>query len=472
MHNNKFGDYTPEISKEEVLDITLGMFFDGTLNNKTNTIETRNKTADYKKNGGSPTDNNSYNNDWSNVARLWDNYDKNFGIYIEGIGTEDKEEDSMLGYAFGTGATGIRGKVRKGCEEIVKKVKNIKNAKKADKIAVLTFDVFGFSRGAAAARNFVHEIGKSKYKATTTTVSHQGVTVTARYDSDGTGGIQSEELPKWGHLGLKLQEAGITVDVLKVRFLGIYDTVSSYSKNFSATPNFHNDVEELSLNDIGRAQSVIHFVAENEHRENFDLTNVHVGIEKIFPGVHCDVGGAYENGPEIWEELETSWTTSTKLKAFRSELIAESWYKEEELTITPGFYLSLRGERKLIKKTYSYIPLHFMAEYGVQKTVPLTLKKITDEKYSISSDALLVRIKNRLRPYAMGDGKQYIFKRYKDLERAYGGIPIPEHKYADYQKEMKEQDDLRTLRNTYLHRSARREGIGMDPTPDRVRVLH
>lgn len=470
MHNNKFGDYTPTETKEEVLDITLGMFFDGTLNNKTNTTERIGKTDAYKKKGGNPTDNNSYNNDWSNVARLWDNYDKNFGIYIEGIGTEDKEKDSMLGYAFGTGPTGIRGKVKKGCEEIVKKVKNIKNAKKADKIAVLIFDVFGFSRGAAAARNFVHEIGKSKYKATSRTYSSEGMTVTVLSDSDGDG-VEGQELPKWGHLGLKLQEAGIVVDVLKIRFLGIYDTVSSYSKSFSATPNFHNDVEELSLNDIGRAQTVIHFVAENEHRENFDLTHVHVGTERTFPGVHCDVGGAYEDGTETWEEIETSWTTSTKLKELRSQLIADAWYKEDQLKINHGFYLTLSGTRDLVKR-YSYVPLHFMAEYGVQKTVPLTIKKLTDEKYSISEDALLVRVKDRLRSYAMENGKQYTFKRYKDIENAYGGASVPEQKYADYQREMKEQDDLRILRNKYLHWSARREGIGMDPTSDRVRVLH
>lgn len=470
MYNNKFGDYTPEASKEEVVSITLGIFFDGTLNNKTNTIERRDKTDAYKKKGGNPKDNNSYNNDWSNVARLWDNYDKNFGIYIEGIGTDDKEKDSMLGYAFGTGSTGIRGKVKKGCEEIVKKVKNIKNAKKADKIEVLTFDVFGFSRGAAAARNFVHEIGKSKYKATTKTYAQREVVVTLTYDSDGDS-VSSKQLPKWGHLGLKLEEAGITVDVLKIRFLGIYDTVSSYSKNLSAMPDFHNDVEELSLNDIGRAQTVIHFVAENEHRENFDLTNTHVGIEKIFPGVHCDVGGAYEDGTETWEEIETSWTTSTKLEALRSKLIADAWYTKEQLSISPGFYLSLKGTRDLVKR-YSYVPLHFMAEYGAQQTVPLTVKKLINETYSITSDPLLMRVKDRLKSYAMENGKQYVFKRYKEVETAYGGASIPEQKYADYQREMKEQDDLRILRNKYLHWSARREGIGMDPTSDRERVLH
>ncbi|UKB82877.1 DUF2235 domain-containing protein [Chryseobacterium sp. MEBOG06] len=470
MHNNQFGSYTPSVSKEEVLDITIGIFFDGTLNNKTNTIERRGKTEVHKKYGGKSSDNNSYNNDWSNVARMWDNYDKNFGIYIEGIGTEDSKGDATLGYAFGTGETGIRGKVRKGCEEIVKKVKTIKSEKKADKIAVITFDVFGFSRGAAAARNFVYEIGKAKYKAKSYTVSNDGMTVTSYSDDDGKN-VEGAELPKWGHLGLKLEEAGIKVDVLKIRFLGIYDTVSSYSKYLSPVPNFANDVEELSLNDIGKAQTIIHFIAENEHRENFDLTRVHIGTEKTFPGVHCDVGGAYENGQETWEEVETSWTTSSKLEALKTQLVTEGWYEKDQLTITPGFYLSLRGTRYLLK-TFSYIPLHFMAEYGIEKTLPITDKKMINETYSISSDALLIRVKDRLRTYVMGDNKPYTFKGFKELRDTYGGETIPEEKYTAYQKEVKEQDDLRDLRKKYLHWSARREGIGMDPRSDRRRVIH
>ncbi|AZA77535.1 DUF2235 domain-containing protein [Chryseobacterium sp. G0186] len=471
MHNNQFGSYSPTISKEEVLDITIGVFFDGTLNNKTNTTERVNKTADYKKHGGVPGDNNSYNNDWSNVARMWNNYDKNYGIYIEGIGTEDAKGDQTLGYAFGTGATGIRSKVRKGCEEIVKKVKNIKSSKKADKIAVLTFDVFGFSRGAAAARNFVHEISKAKYKASSHTVSDDGITTTFYYDGDGND-VNSEELPKWGHLGLKLQEAGLTVDVLKVRFLGIYDTVSSYSKYLSPLPNFSNDVEELSLNDIGKAQTVIHFIAENEHRENFDLTKVRTGIEKTFPGVHCDVGGAYEDGEEIWEELETAWTISTsKLEALKKQLEHEGWFLDGQLTITSGFYWSLRSQRDLVKR-FSFIPLHFMADYAVQKNLPITDKKMINETYSITADQLLVRVKARLEPYVMGSGQPYTFKTTEDLNKTYGGATIPQQRYADYQKELQEQKDLGELRNKYLHWSARREGIGMDPRPNRVRVIH
>ncbi|WP_292008820.1 DUF2235 domain-containing protein [Chryseobacterium sp.] len=473
MHNNRFGDYSPPPAVEDgTMDITLGMFFDGTLNNKTNTIERRNQTAVHKKHGGDPSDNNSYNNDWSNVARLWDNYDKNYAIYIEGIGTTDSDSDSMAGYAFGAGETGIRSKVEKGCSEIVKKVRDLKNAQKADKINVLTFDVFGFSRGAAAARHFVHDTGKSKYKATARNYTREKDFSATIYYDDWGNIVPFEELPKWGNLGLKLQQAGITVEILRIRFLGVYDTVSSYSNN--GIPNFSNDVQELGLNDIGRAQTIVHFIAENEHRENFDLTRVPSGIEKTFPGVHCDVGGAYENGTETWKEIETAWGWGRieKLEPLRRRLIAECWFNEDQLSYDEGkLYTALQGSRDLLK-TFSYIPLHFMGEYGTDKDIPFNMAKITKETYSISSDTLLERVKARLRPYVMGNGSAYNFKTYEQLQNIYAGSKIPEQRHADYEREVKEQEDLRVLRNKYLHWSARREGIGMDPRNNRVRVIH
>ena len=70
---------------------------------------------------------------------------------------------------------------------------------------------------------------------------------------------------------------------------------------------------ELSLNNIGAAANVVHYVAENEHRENFSLTNTHVGVTKVFPGVHSDIGGSYNDGLEIVEEIETSKLSKNKL---------------------------------------------------------------------------------------------------------------------------------------------------------------
>ena len=54
-----------------------------------------------------------------------------FSIYVEGIGTEDNESDHTLGKGLGTGQTGVRGKVKKGCEKIVTDgIKRLKLKKK------------------------------------------------------------------------------------------------------------------------------------------------------------------------------------------------------------------------------------------------------------------------------------------------------------------------------------------------------
>ncbi|WP_136669253.1 DUF2235 domain-containing protein [Flavobacterium sp. H122] len=463
MANIQFNPYSPkeEQKKEELIDITLGVFFDGTLNNKNNTDERKKNSAVFQNEGKDKDEDTSYYNDWSNVARLWDNYDKAKSIYIEGIGTEDNKSDTTQGYAFGTGTTGVRGKVRKGCEKVVTAAKEVAKNKKSKTINTLTLDVFGFSRGAAAARNFVYEINKAKYKPTPVNHSKNDFAEPVWVDSDGYS-TTLQELPKRGHLGLKLKEAGIEVTNVVVRFLGIFDTVSSYGGSFK------NDIEDLSLDSIQRAKSIIHFIAEDEHRENFALTNVNTGIEKKFPGVHSDIGGGYESGIETIEELETDWTNRNDLEPFRKQLIDQGWYKEDQLKYTGGnFYFALEGKRDL-KKTYSYVPLHFMAKYGVLKELPINTNKIENMKYSISNDPLLVRVKNRLEPYVMGDGAYYSFKWFKDIHKKYESNKSS----PNYQKELNEQQDLRALRNGYLHWSAKREGIGMDPTSDRKRVVY
>lgn len=448
MCNVKHGNYNPP---EEKLDkkenIIFGIFFDGTLNNKNNTQARENNTAAFQKYGKSKKEDTSYYNDWSNVARLWKYYTSS-KIYIEGIGTEDSKGDETMGYAFGSGTTGIRGKVRKGCERIVKELP------KGNVIETLTLDVFGFSRGAAAARNFVHEIFKSKYKAKSIAIQtgnpqYGGAAYTyIMTDEDGYS-TKLEELPRRGHLGLKLEEAGIEVETIIVRFLGLFDSVSSYSKNISLSPDFSNDVDELNLNDIGRANRVIHFIAENEHRNNFALTHTHVGIEKEFPGVHSDIGGGYNNGEEIVEEIETTWTYKPKLYPLRDRLIEEGWYTTEQLTIEGGIaYFNLKGTRLLSKK-YSYIPLYFMAEFGINEKITYNIGGLKLEFNIVSEDQLLNRVEARLRKYVFEDDIPYHYIKNSNTQ---------------------EQKDLKKLRNEYLHWSSRREGIGMDPTSDRNRL--
>jgi hypothetical protein len=451
--NVEFGNYEPTEQEDfRVINVNIDVYFDGTLNNMYNSDEKKDNTDAFKKYGTAKKKDTSYYNDWSNVARLWEVSDQKTKIYVEGIGTEEKKKDSTMGFAYGSGNTGVVGKVEMGCEKIAQKVSSEKDKAGAEKVAVLTLDVFGFSRGSAAARNFVHEVGRQKHKSRMVPVAVGRTVAMQRQDDDGNP-TTLEEVPAWGKLGIKLQEEGLEVDTIRVRFLGIFDTVSSYHPVFSLMPDFSNDVDELHLNHIGHARNVVHFTAENEHRQNFSLTHSPFGIEKSFPGVHSDIGGSYNDGVEVVEELETSWTLKSRLDPFKEKLIQDGWYKDPQLEITGGnMYWALQGTRDL-KKSYSYIPLHFMAEMGIEKTLPFK-QTVMEDKYKMSDVPLLTRVKSRLRKYVFDGGPAYSF--------------IPE----SVMKPNDEQVDLRELRNGFLHWSARREGIGMDPNSDRKRIVY
>ncbi|MDH7463419.1 DUF2235 domain-containing protein [Chitinophagaceae bacterium 26-R-25] len=462
-----FGNYTPPEDNNNDKDKVFGIFFDGTKNNKTNTEEREKNTAAFQK-YGKEEKGSSYYNEWSNVARLWKCYDEKLAIYVEGIGTEDRKADDEDGSGWGAGVTGIRGKVRKGCELIVGKIKG--NTSRAigeiTTIDSLTLDVFGFSRGAAAARNFLHEIQKAKYKALGDVYNHY-------VDADNQS-VSQVDLPPHGHLGLMMQKLGVEIGEIKVRFLGIFDTVSSYDKLKGIPPDFSNDVEELHLNDIESAKTIVHFTAKDEIRKYFALTHVYGSIEKEFPGVHSDIGGSYpDKMDEVVYEIETESVlrSTASLENVRQRLIEEGWYTADQLQVIPGrwAYHNLRGSRtgsRCIRNTYSFIPLQFMAEYAINKELPLGIEKLKT-KYSISNDALLVRAMETLRPYVMGNGKPYTFKWYSDIQKTYRHPHVPPYLVEAYNKELKEQEDLRKLRNRYFHWSADRSGIGvLAPTSD------
>ncbi|TWP23866.1 DUF2235 domain-containing protein [Apibacter muscae] len=336
----------------EYLDLSFGMFFDGTLNNRENSklrakvldgTATPEEQALYKENsvdisdkifGNSP--NNSYVNDFSNIARQSMCCLQKYAIYIEGIGTEDREHDSTSGFMLGSGKTGIRDKVRKGCEELVNRIKEIKKNNRKQDIRNLTLDVLGFSRGAAAARNFLYEVNvkpaypAQKQQQVIEQSNNYARVITDFKDSDGElideSLLENNLLPARGHFGYKLLESGAFSKeelenlTLTIRFLGVYDTVSSYEEAGDGDApvmytgmkrlavNIFNDVEELQLNNLGPIKKAVHFTAMDEHRENFSLTrlSIHGAIEKAFPGVHSDIGGSYDSGVEIINEVETS----------------------------------------------------------------------------------------------------------------------------------------------------------------------
>ncbi|EHN8924720.1 type VI secretion system tube protein Hcp, partial [Enterobacter asburiae] len=84
--------------------------------------------------------------------------------YIDGIGTEAGKPDSLIGQSMGIADTGVIAKTDKAvaglAQTISQSIESIKTELNAEKLTLtsLTFDIFGFSRGAAAARHFANRV--------------------------------------------------------------------------------------------------------------------------------------------------------------------------------------------------------------------------------------------------------------------------------------------------------------------------
>ncbi|WP_017496357.1 phospholipase effector Tle1 domain-containing protein [Flavobacterium sp. WG21] len=428
---------------------------------------------------------NSYSNDYTNVARMWQCCEqKKYAIYVPGMGTDHLMRDSTDGFAFGSGQTGIRARVRNACEQIADKVaEKMAESDDATKLAQITLDVFGFSRGAATSRNLVYEVNHdSGYANAVKKQIPCGVEYIERpYSESGSVRIQKmrnafvdvdnyeidnsylirDQLPKMGHLGYSLlKKTSLDFDDLKnveivVRFVGIYDTVSSYFEENGVrdhyddygnvkdeggklikeawSTHFNDDIAELHLNNL-YCQKVVHFTAKDEHRQNFALTRINQipgrYIEKNFPGVHCDIGGAYMTEKEVVDEIGTQmkdrhyvsvfpngfFDDKMGLEALRRDLIRQYWYKEDQIEtkIQWSFppYSKLTGTRgkkiegtedqyEGVKKEYSYIPLHFMETYARSTEMKEYFVEETAVKFPL--DDFLTDVESYLTPYALDE---------------------------------------------------------------------
>jgi hypothetical protein len=478
--NISFGNYTPPPPPNGIVNIRIGVFFDGTQNNRSNSraggndanynaIIQEEKKA-FKKMSNKEDD--SYMNDLSNVARkeLWykkDAYTES--VYIEGIGTDDYGEDSddltnHLGVAFGAGPQGVVAKVEKGCQMIAKKVVLLSSD---DNINILTLDVYGFSRGAAAARHFVYlmSLKKSKLQIGSATDSF-GTTHTPLVEISNV-----VEIPAWGALGKELEKRNKKVAIVKVRFLGLYDTVSSYDPNASNTtrnPDYTNDVAELKLNSITHAKKIVHFCAADEHRKNFMLTPTRVagGTDYYLPGVHSDVGGCYtdnmqEKNVQIMD-IDNTWNThyndkeyNTILKNDLTNLMEQGWFKKNEV-VAPNYSLETYINRKNIRNAYSFVTLHLMSEKNNQDyagTIDISnLEKrhIISEKKDTDGLSLLV-LKNRLWEYINNREPKMEYYTNKQIEALRVKLKAKQITTAEFNRIIKDHNMLLILRNKYIH---------------------
>lgn len=500
MANVTFGNYTPPPPPKGTVDIRIGVFFDGTQNNRTNTNarlarEGSDAKKAYNKMSDKKTD--SYMNDLSNVARKELHYKKEKyvdSVYIEGIGTDDLGADTddildHLGVAFGANRQGIIAKIRKGCQLIAAKAKDLGGK---DAINLITLDVFGFSRGAAAARNFIYEISKSKYLPLAGT-KLVGRSIVKIKTDDHKIETNENEFPQNGHLGLQLKLQKIKYSKIQIRFVGLYDTVSSYDPNATNTtknPDFTNDVKELHLNslnieinDLYKAKKIIHFCADDEHRKNFMLTPTkRAGGEDFYlPGVHSDVGGCYTDKiDEIdfqimdldnwWGDGRTDAEYDEILENDLKDLMAQGW----------GFS-NLKGPdrdhqtfvtRKGIRNTYSYVTLHLMSEkLNDEYSNTISVEELKNDfkipKPSNSDDFDLNKVKQRLEKYIKGELPKLVYYTQPQIERMRKKLDVKNTKdVASFNLKVYDHNMLKRLRSKYIHWNSKfGDGIGAyEPT--------
>jgi hypothetical protein len=287
--------HTQAAKKKREITLTIGVFFDGTGNNANNTADRLTActgehfgmdNADAQsafmqciqlKRGHGGTAAGSYLGYYSNVHWLNTLYNQKLtldtgagqhAIYIEGIGTEDGAGDSTYGMGTGRGDTGVVGKTDKAVTELVSGIRDYL-AKHSEVssciIKELQFDIFGFSRGAAAARHFANR------------VFSQDSAIIAAIKS-GLGSVDFSGTP-WG----------------KTRFLGIFDTVAAIGAPINGLNPHSADTGDVNIVlRPGVAEKVFHITAQHECRFNFALNSVKPAWPELaLPGVHSDIGGGY-----------------------------------------------------------------------------------------------------------------------------------------------------------------------------------
>jgi len=303
-----------EVELEQVITLRLGVFFDGTGNNQSNSdavagcmardvgLEHESEAIQrfcleqgYGLDGSAPDS--SYGNDTSNVARLYDLYKDHSAIsiepeadeaalkvYLDGIGTVSGGADDLWGQGTGTGKNGVVARVEQSPSLILKRLKVFTDNNPAVTIRRFEVDVFGFSRGAAAARHFANDIRK------------------------GANSLLAKAWPADASLLVEGFGWRIQHDV-HLNFIGLFDTVPAIvtplQLDFSPG-NARNAGLDLGL-PTGCARHIVQLVARDEHRLNFALIRTENDI--VLPGAHSDIGGGYR--PRMRERLLVAKPTSS-----------------------------------------------------------------------------------------------------------------------------------------------------------------
>ncbi|MBV6825315.1 type VI secretion system tip protein TssI/VgrG [Pseudomonas sp. PD9R] len=445
----KEGDESGELEEEEEevemqgITLRIGVFFDGTGNNKANSEtvaacyapdanlaeaaeEIQRHCAAYGYDGDGSSPDNSYGNDVSNIVRLYDLYadhshkpmpetekKASLRVYIEGVGTISNDEDSLPSQLTGLGKTGVAARVKQSPAAILKQIRLFREENPEVIIEKIEFDIFGFSRGAAAARHFANEVLKGRH------------------------GVLAKALPA----GSSVLSRGFywrLKSEVSINFIGLFDTVASIANpvllDFTGA-NSRNTGINLKLPD-GCANKVVHLVARDEIRENFALNSLG-SHDLLLPGAHSDLGGGYlprakeklllgrpvtsQVRPNLEATRTTAFLTAEKevLALYRrgvigfdgdgKELRVTLWERPVSQSLDKGKsdsepqkkVFAAAAIERLVHGELSLVYLRIMRELAVRHDVPFEVIDDNDPKLSLPDE--LESIYKKLLKYALGE---------------------------------------------------------------------
>ncbi|WP_228704090.1 T6SS phospholipase effector Tle1-like catalytic domain-containing protein [Marinobacter nauticus] len=327
------------------INLEVGLFTDGTMNNAANTQAFKEQLEQeclipYENNTISREEcerrmglmlGDSYANAASNVAKLWDLYIEEEKeeegtstyrrkIYAPGAGTKTGDDDVLYSAATGMGEAGIVPQVTYAFSQLAQQAKDTFQDKPINR---LTLDLFGFSRGAAAARHAAHEINQ------------------------GESGLLAEILAQ-NHIPWP--------ETVEIRFVGLFDSVAAIVNPAAGDLSAHNNRNypvKLYLNS-DKVRHAVHLTAAHEHRRNFALNSLRsrdgslpANFREIsLPGVHSDIGGGYGDSqredvllsPRLqvprdrlrWPDKTLQWDN---LEAKRQQVEAAGWIGPDNLPV-------------------------------------------------------------------------------------------------------------------------------------------
>jgi len=390
----------------------IGVFFDGTGNNK---------VYDNNKNDGSLT----------NIAKLSELYIQSEGeikdkygkdiysamVYENGVGTYDNEKQRSSNpidrkYDLEAGGGGSL-RINSAIDQVKGFIKNYSQEHALNKFNEYNIDVFGFSRGAALARDFINTFNsknKKTWRFKNITFNFVGL-----YDTVSSFGIagngtnrkprnqnefsetaddfkfwdnsdsKNNEIVRKKELIFILEDAKQRVAQLESEGWSVSISISegnipSYLVSSSIEQKKLYENYNFHLSNYS-ARKIVHMVSYDEARKNFPLNSC-CGEELTFLGVHSDIGGGYED--EVEEEyfpfsLDDTLENHEKIEKARKNYWEVKKYTAETARLISKVhsYYTFTKKRK-VTNDLSKVTLHLMHEEALKYDVPF--KDIPNKK--------------------------------------------------------------------------------------------